>query len=437
MIAQGRGAPSLEPSLTELARAGLLGAAVRTSVDPPRRWLWPARRRWRAMVVLAWSVLAIGLTGGTVGQLIGDMKVEPGLAWLLGLLTTTPLAIAWRWPLAAWRIMVLGQLWVVLLYANPGVVWPWPVTSCLAMVFVLFQLAASHDRPVLLGVGILTPLLAVLPAVPLSDLSRWLGLILAGVVVLVLIFGDAVGGRYAAEVSLAQQAELRRQDLARQAVLEERARIARELHDVVAHHMSVIAVQAEAAPFKIAELPDSAKETFAMIRGAAVDALTETRRVVGLLRADSDTVERDPQPGLDRLDELVERGRHAGLTIERQVIGVPRRLPAGVEVSAYRIVQEALSNAAKHAPGSQVRVELGYEADGLRVVVTNGAGDTAAAGPGAGAADLGGGHGLVGMRERAAMLGGTLVAEPLSDAGFDAGFTVFARLPYGSEEQTT
>jgi signal transduction histidine kinase len=256
----------------------------------------------------------------------------------------------------------------------------------------------------------------------LTGTAGWVGVIVAGIVALAVVFGDALGGRYAAETSLKEQAELRRQDLAWQAVLEERARIARELHDVVAHHMSVIALQAEAAPYKIEGLPPAARDTFVVIRGAAREALAETRRVVGLLRSDGEGAERVPQPGLERLDELVSWAEQAGLTVKRTIVGIPRQLSAGVDLSAYRIVQEALSNAARYAPGTHIDVEIRYAEDRLHVAVTDD-------GPRGGEPESsGGGHGLVGMHERVAMLGGELTAGPRAAGGFE----VRAELPYGN-----
>src|SRR5215475_3942475 len=130
--------------------------------------------------------------------------------------------------------------------------------------------------------------------------------------------------------------------------------------------MSMIAIQAEAAPLKIPDLPPASQETLAAIRGAAREALAETRRVVGLLRNGDELPERVPQPGLDRLDELVDAGRQSGLTVHPTVVGVPRLLAAGVDLSAYRIVQEALSNAARYAPGAQVRVTVHFGGHRLR-----------------------------------------------------------------------
>jgi signal transduction histidine kinase len=185
----------------------------------------------------------------------------------------------------------------------------------------------------------------------------------------------------------------------------------------------MIAIQAEAAPLKIPDLPPAAQETLAAIRGAAREALAETRRVVGLLRNGDELPERVPQPGLARLDELIETARQSDLTVELTVIGVPRPLPGGVDLSAYRIVQEALSNASRYAPGAHVSVVVGYGRLQLRISVS----DNGSASPAA--VRAGGGHGLVGMRERVAMLGGTLTAGTQ-----DEGFAVIADLPYGDAQ---
>jgi signal transduction histidine kinase len=270
---------------------------------------------------------------------------------------------------------------------------------------------------------VITAVVVVLPAVPVSGMPFWFAVILCGIIAFILIFADALSGRYAAEARLAEQAALHERDRARQAVLEERGRIARELHDVVAHHMSVIVLQSEAAPYKIHDLPDAALGTFGLIRDAAREALAETRRVVGLLREEDETAERLPQPGLDRLDELVERARHAGLDVDAGIDGMPRRLSAGVDLSAFRIVQEALSNACRYAPGSRVRVRVRYGARALTVSVS----DDGSAGEVT--SEPGGGHGLVGVRERVTMLGGTLTAGPSGD-----GFSVAAELPYARSE---
>lgn len=408
--------------LTIQAFNAVLDAAVRTPVTVGPAWPWPVRpSRLRLVVSIIWAVLAAGATASTVAELIVGEKVSSILGTLIGVAQCVPLLLAVRRPLIAWRIMVLGQLAGVLAVYQHAAVWPWPVGGCLAMMVVLFQVAASYRRRTVVGVGLVTALLMLLPSVPLVRTPPWLVLILCGVLSLVLVLGDAILGRRTAEARLAAQEELRRQDRARQAVLEERSRIARELHDVVAHHMSMIAIQAEAAPLKIPDLPPAAQETLAAIRGAAREALAETRRVVGLLRNGDELPERVPQPGLDRLDELIEAGRQSGLSIDPMIAGVPRPLAVGVDLSAYRIVQEALSNAARYAPGARVRVAVHYGGQRLRVSVAD---DGSALPP---VTQPGGGHGLVGMRERVAMFGGTLSTGSHEDGGFE----VVADLPYG------
>jgi signal transduction histidine kinase len=409
----------------ETTTAEYLAYAVRdvasTRKEPTRVLLWPESARVRLWTFLASTVLAIGFSAGSIIVYINLMTSGISQAWLLGLTQCIPLLITPRWPLVAWRIMAAGMFAATLVVDPAHEFWPWPTTSFLAMTVVLFAVGTSYPRRVSVGVGLVTVAGPIGSALLIDRMQLWFGLILIGVIIVMLVAGDALSGRFAAEASLAEQAELRRQDLARQAVLEERARIARELHDVVAHHMSVIALQAEAAPYKISELPPAALETFGVVRDAAREALTETRRIVGLLREDSETAERVPQPGLDRLAELTDRARDAGLTVETTVIGLPRPLPAGVDLSAYRIVQESLSNASRYAPGADVRVQIRYGARTLGVTVRD---DGARGVP----EESGGGHGLVGMRERVSMLGGTLAT---GDHLHTQGWTVHAELPYG------
>ncbi|MDR3082405.1 MAG: histidine kinase, partial [Streptomyces sp.] len=158
----------------------------------------------------------------------------------------------------------------------------------------------------------------------------------------------------------------------RRTLLEERTTIARELHDVVAHHMSVVAIQAEAAPYRVENPPPELEKAFVTIRENAVAALTELRRVLGVVRAEDYEAPDAPQPTLADLDALLANVREAGLTVEKVTTGAVRELPPGVELSAYRIVQEALSNALRHAPGATARVEVGYVLGGLGVRIVNG-----------------------------------------------------------------
>ncbi|MEV7240546.1 histidine kinase [Streptomyces sp. NPDC093248] len=214
----------------------------------------------------------------------------------------------------------------------------------------------------------------------------------------------------------------------RRTLLEERTTIARELHDVVAHHMSVVAIQAEAAPYRVENPPEELEKAFATIRENAVAALTELRRVLGVVRAEDYEAPDAPQPTLADLDRLLANVRETGLDVEKAVTGAVRELPQGVELSAYRIVQEALSNTLRHAPGASARVEIGYVLGGLGLRVVNGPppapGLVKSARP---HPSMGAGHGVTGMRERVTMLGGEMTAGPAADGGYEV--TVFLPVP--------
>jgi signal transduction histidine kinase len=207
-------------------------------------------------------------------------------------------------------------------------------------------------------------------------------------------------------------------------VLEERARIARELHDVVAHHMSLIAIQAEAAPYRVPDAPPELARSLHTIRTSAVQAMDELRRILGVLRdpaAEDPTAPQAmapqptaPQPTLAGVDELVSTVAAAGQPVTLTVHGSARPLPPGLDLTAYRIVQEALSNATRHAPGAATSVTIDRRPDALAVSVVNDpAPDGASAPPPAGS-----GHGLLGMRERVAMLAGVLDAGPRPGGGY-------------------
>ncbi len=217
---------------------------------------------------------------------------------------------------------------------------------------------------------------------------------------------------------------------ARRIVVEERTRIARELHDVVAHRVSLMTVQAGAAKAVAAEDPEGALRAMGAVEEAGRQALDELRHLLGVLRPETDHDGLGPQPGLADLPRLVEQTRGAGLDVSLATDGVPARLPARVDLFAYRIVQEALTNVLKHAgPGARTEVRLGTEPGGIVIEVLDD-GRGAAVLPGSDGAAAGArGHGIVGMRERALLLGGTLDARPRPGGGF----RVAAHLPTGGE----
>jgi signal transduction histidine kinase len=233
--------------------------------------------------------------------------------------------------------------------------------------------------------------------------------------------------RRTAEREVTAQQTVTMHERSKRTLLEERTTIARELHDVVAHHMSVVAIQAEAAPYRVENPPPELERAFATIRENAVAALTELRRVLGVVRAEDYEAPDAPQPSLADLDALLANVRDTGLDVEKTVTGAVRELPQGVELSAYRIVQEALSNTLRHAPGASARVELGYVLGGLGLRIVNDPPPARALlkpSPGAG-------HGITGMKERVSMLNGEMTAAPTDDGGYEV--TVFLPVSLASE----
>lgn len=228
--------------------------------------------------------------------------------------------------------------------------------------------------------------------------------------------------------------ERERETVAQNAVGAERARIARELHDIVSHNVSVMVVQAGAARRVLAVEPQEAAAALHAVEDAGRDAMTELRHLLGLLAPPADGSEDDvdidndalsPQPGLSRLSALVDRVAFAGLPVEVRVSGEPRPLPSGVDLTAYRIIQEALTNALKHGDGRMAEVTVRYADHHLRVEVLN-SGPSALTG-GSPAPDNGPGRGLLGLRERVAVLGGDLDAR----RRLGGGFRVRAKIPLG------
>ncbi|WP_280715926.1 sensor histidine kinase [Kitasatospora sp. MAP5-34] len=298
-----------------------------------------------------------------------------------------------------------------------GSPFPWTAAGIIVQALVLFLLALRVRPRIVaqaLGINVLAGTFCLL----FADRGHQSNAPLAiSVFVVVAALGAALRSRRIARSELVVQEVLTAEERGRRTLLEERNRIARELHDVVAHHMSVISIQAQVAVHLVENPTDELKENLAGIRRSAVEALTELRVVLGVLRSEDDLSEgmqHAPQPTLDRLDELLATVRAAGLAVTTETTGEPRPLPPGTGLSAFRIVQEALSNAMRHAPGAAVRVEIGYLPHSLTVRVTNAAPerDVPSASPGTG-------HGLLGMRERTAMLGGELAAGATPEGGYE------------------
>ncbi|MEU5752112.1 sensor histidine kinase [Streptomyces sp. NPDC047829] len=390
---------------------------------PPSVWL-----RWfpHGVVWLA----ALGVLLGDAAQLGDHGGVDPGFAFLIGLAQGGAMVLAlWR-PIAGWWLSMAAVLVGAFAARAEMAVdgdrfpWPWPAAGIIGHLFVLLLLALRVRTRVSVEALALTTLATYVVQGLVGGVAyQPTGQLAVVLFAVAVVLGTALRGRREARAELVQQTSLTAEERARRTLLEERGRIARELHDVVAHHMSVISIQAQVAPLLVENPPDELKENLAGIRQNALEALTELRRVLGVLRAEHPdapdvpgsadaAVPHAPQPDLDRLDALVENTRAAGLTVHTGSSGVRRPLPSGVELSAYRIVQEALSNVLRHAPGATAQVHLTHLPNGLRVDVSN---TRPKRDP---APSQGAGHGLMGMRERVAMLDGSLTAHPMPDGGY-------------------
>jgi signal transduction histidine kinase len=390
--------------------------------------LYDFLRRHPTGVDTFWAVLLFGISAVSVavrpegGQAGGQGTGSEAVIVPVLLLLSLVIALRRRMPEKMLLLAIgVGLLQLVLDVAT--------TPSNFAFLVITYTVAATGVRwasRLALGAG--------LCAAPLSQL-RWPeqeATVLSNIALIIFltvpfalawVLGDSIRTRRAYYEQLEERAtrlEKEREAQAKVAVAAERARIARELHDVVAHNVSVMVVQADGAAYVLDAAPDQAKKALETISSTGRQALAEMRRLLGVLRTGEhqETGEYVPQPDVEQIDELVEQCRSSGLPVDFKVEGTPRPLPSGVELTAYRIVQEALTNTRKHGgPNAGASVRLVYFDDGLGLLVEDD-------GKGAphelyedGGAD-GQGHGLIGMRERVGMVGGTLDAGPRPGGGF-------------------
>ncbi|GGK88234.1 hypothetical protein Ppa06_53340 [Planomonospora parontospora subsp. parontospora] len=422
--------------VTWLARA-LAGAAWSGRADPahPRsRRLAPRVPgflgllpfRTIDLILLADLVLAFVLYSAVQSMLQTDTTRLPApLGWgeiqFAAACSALPLALRDRWPLGAWRLAAV-LVPAGILTRLQTLETPYSADTVIMYLLVLYAVAVRCERHVTIGAWLVSAAGAWWLEVQIDQSG--VTAIGVGLMTAAVLLGYNVRARRTAVRLLAEEERRSEQALAGQAVLEERARIARELHDIVAHHMSVIAIQAEAVPLKARGQARLLEEGLAEIRTLSLTAMTEMRRVLGVLRDADGARDTAPQPGLGHLDELAATARSAGLAVTLKLGGDLTGLPAAVSLSAYRIAQESLSNAMRHAPGSAVSVRITRTADELHLHVADDGGRRSPAEPGIGEASRHAGHGLLGMRERVSMLGGRLWAGPAGD-----GFAVTAVLP--------
>ena len=370
----------------------------------------------RADVALALGLLALKLAFVFTGTLMSGGATPLSVASAVAL--TVPLAWRRRSPLAV-ALVVATAIVVDDLAAG----WDSAVLSFDCSIIAAYSAGAhARQRHAVLA---LAALLAANLVDALGAPGNRAGNVALAVVVFSLVpwlVGQALRRerqRTARMHELARQLEAEREQRAREAVSAERGRIARELHDIVAHAISVIAIQADAATKLLRHDPGRAREPLETVQTTARGALAEMRQLVGLLRESEVGADAplEPRPGIADLERLVDDVKRSGLAVKLEIEGERRSLPPTLDLAAYRIVQEGLTNVRKHAGAAQAQVSIRYERDRLDILVRDDGRLATATG--------GGGHGLVGVRERVILLGGQLEAGPATDGGF----ILHARLP--------
>jgi signal transduction histidine kinase len=379
--------------------------------------VWPlARRYWFDALLLAG--LGLGLAGAVVGQ--DDLDGPTGPLWfdvLAVVAIVTSLFLRRRFPFGA--PVAVGVAVVLTSLVDERLV-SFLFIPFLAGCAAVFLSGLLGDRAQAVAGLALALAVAALVAYrdPMANLDGYIATAIIFGILWTIAF--ALGRKFqeADEATeRAARAEREREERAQAAVTEERARIARELHDVVGHSVSVMTVQASAVRRLLRPEQQREREALLVVEQTGREALAEMRRMVGVLRRPEEAPALAPQPSLQHLDRLVEQACEAGLPVELRIEGDPRPLPAGVDLTAYRLVQEGLTNALKHARAERAQVLVRYGGGDIEVTVSDD-------GRGARSGD-GGGHGLVGMRERVAVYGGELEAGPRAEGGY----RLRARLP--------
>ena len=344
-----------------------------------------------------------------------------GISLLIATLTGAAVVIVRFQPVVGWLVWLASTGWVATTAVSQTGD-PWPVTPPGVFALLIVQFGVARERRPAISIGIwgATVAIGIVISQPVRSGTAQQNLILIGLLGLAaLLLGSMVRATRRARERVATEERITAEERSKRQILEERTRIARELHDVVAHHMSVITVQATTARYRIPELPDAAVAEFDSIGNQARDSLAELRRLLSVLRDENADAVRAPQPDLRQLDRLAESTQRAGIAVRLELDDVAD-LPETLSLTGYRIVQEALSNVVRHAPGADVRVRVAVTSGTVVITVVNGpaTGDVS---PGLST----GGLGLAGMRERVKPLDGRLDAGPTEDGGF----SVRAELP--------
>jgi signal transduction histidine kinase len=375
-----------------------------------------ARRYWFDALIVAGT--GISVAGAVVGQ--GRKNGPEGPMWLdilLALIIAPPLLFRRRFPFGA--PLAVGAGVVIASFADNSLV-PFDFIAFLAGCSAVFLLAQLRDpRQAVAGLAMAVGVEAIVVRNdPRGQIGQFVFVSL--IFTIVWVVGFSLGRKFAEADEArerAARAEREREQRARAAVAEERARIARELHDVVGHSVSVMTVQASGVRRLLRPDQEREREALLVVERTGREALAEMRRMVGVLRRPEEAPALAPQPSLEHLDRLVEQAREAGLPVDLRLEGEALELPAGVDLTAYRLVQEGLTNAIKHSGATRAEVVVHYGAGEIEVLVNDNGNGVGNGG--------GGGHGLVGMRERVSVYGGELDAGPQPGGGY----RLRARLP--------
>lgn len=347
-------------------------------------------------------------------QLTHDVPIP--IMPIVSALAVFPFVLVRANPALGWAISAGSAVVIPVAFDRiPGYDYPWQVTHIMVLLALVFAVSLRCAVPVV-AVAWASTVLLFLGYTPGDDGIGW-GVGFTAVVV----FGLLIRWLVLSRRELAKQEEVSELERARRAILEEKAKIARDLHDVVAHHMSLVVVQAQSAPYRVADVSPTAAAEFDSIGATAREALNEIRGMLGVLRSDGVMAENAPQPVAADVPALLESSLRAGVRLSWESQGNPATVSASAGLALYRILQESLSNASRHAPDADVRVRLDYGVDITYLQVVNSGPLVTAtqAEPGTG------GHGVRGMRDRAVGVSGWLDARPLPDGGFE----VVARLP--------
>jgi signal transduction histidine kinase len=387
-------------------------------------------RNRRTIMVVILSAIALALYCVIVPVHVSLYASSVPIMMLLAAVAVTAALVSIRYPNVAIIMFTVSAVLIPLTISRDSPLhapWPWSVPMLIAFAVTVAAITFQHGWRhglVMFALGTTSGLIAsiMLPTVPSANSLIVTTSVVGGIYLIALL----LAGRLRLGDELTRQRAHTAEEQLRREVVEERTRIARELHDVVAHSMSVIQVQASTARYRLPDLPSAAVSEFDDLAATARASLTEMRRLLGVLRTEDQAAELVPQQGIDDIPALVDSIRRAGVDVGLELVTADVSVaPAGVQIAAFRIVQEALSNAVRHAPGSRVSVSVRTDDTAIRLRVHNTAAThEVSAQPS--------GHGLRGMRERVALVDGTL------EAGRDAdgGWTVSAALPWTSKQES-